>query len=362
MLAPAQRDKLRDGATIFQSHVRRTLRDNPTTVRSGDLLRLLDDIAAVTHSISAYVAENAAGSVVAGRRGSKSRGLEPAVVTRRLYAALTHDGYACLILDRGTEVPLSLPQNAPIGQYVIALTSLDIDPALTEHAACGTIFSLYSRRSPQSVPGTIADVQQKLQNQVAAGYIMYSSATTLYYTLGSDHGTYSFCLHPLTTQYFLKPSAPLRIPESCSAVYGDRKRINSDRVLCSALQRYCSADNGRPVRMFDAGTVTANFNAAATQGGVVVHYDCHLLCEAGPLSLIAEQLGGCAISGQGTRILGLAIENRNFHQTVTLIAGVKSVVELIREAIQTEKAQSATRCTKKKRPAAGKHANENGKI
>jgi fructose-1,6-bisphosphatase I len=360
-----QRTAARHGATIFPSHVRRCLAQNPTTTSTtygGDLVRLLDDIAHVTNTISAYVsarAETGGG----GGLGPVKSGLDPSVATWRLYKALTHDGYACLILDRNTEIPLTLPKDEPIGQYVIAVSPLDMDTTLsTEHSVCGTIFSVYKRRSLPSLPGAIVDIQQKTQNQVAAGYVTYSSATTLYYTLGRDHGAYSFCLHPVATQYFLKPSTPLRIPDKCPALHGNRNQILADDWLGPALQHYCRSENGSPPRMFDSGTVTANFHAVAIHGGVVVHYNCHLLCEAAPLSLIIEQLGGMAISGDGDRILDLTVHNEDIHQTVTLIAGVKSVVQSIRRAIKTSFDGNLIQEAKSSQESTRKLAKENGKV
>jgi fructose-1,6-bisphosphatase len=82
--------------------------------------------------------------------------------------------------------------------------------------------------------------------------------------------------------------------------------------------------------MFDTGTVIGNFNDVSLHGGVAVHFDCHLLCEAGPLALIIEQLGGRAVDASGRRILDLTLDGEtDVHKTCTLIAGSPSAIETI---------------------------------
>lgn len=316
---------LEKGATVFPSHVRRSFSRHPTDY-TGELVRLLDDISTVTHSIGAYVAEGSE-SIAYGSRESH-RGLESAVATRRIYKSLCHDGYACLILDRNLEAPLTMPEDALQGGYVVMLTSLDVDDSSVEQPICGTAFSVYKRRTPTSLPGRLKDIQQKLVDQVAAGYVLYASATTMYYTLGGNHGVYSFCLHPVATQYFLQPSSALSIPESGIGMYCDRAQVRRDAFVGSCVMKYVEASE-QPPRMFDAGTLIGNFNQVTTHGGVLIHFDCHLLCEAGPLALILEQMGGKAVDSDGNRILDLGVEDEDVHRKVTIIAGSTKIVDEI---------------------------------
>lgn len=97
--------QLKKAATVFPSHVRRTFGRMPTDY-TGDLVRLLDDISTVTHSIAAYINEGSE-SVQYGTIQSATK-LDPAVATRQLYKALSYDGYCCLILERHTETPMNL--------------------------------------------------------------------------------------------------------------------------------------------------------------------------------------------------------------------------------------------------------------
>lgn len=204
-------------AVVFPSHVRRTFQRFPTDY-TGELVRLLDDITTVTHSIAAYVTEGSE-KVLYGSVGDITEGLDAAVATKRLYGSLSRDGYACLFFDKNTEAPLTMPEDAPHGSYVVMCSPLDTEPNSVEQAICGTIFSVYKRRSPASLPGRLMDLQQKLGDQVAAGYVLYSSATTLFYTLGGQHGAYSFCLHPVASKsYIFRLRAPMLALPSVSLV------------------------------------------------------------------------------------------------------------------------------------------------
>lgn len=175
-------DVVNQAAVVFPSHVRRSISRAPTDF-TGDLVRLLDDISTVTRSISAYC--NSGSETVAYGASGERTSLKSEVACRQLYKKLSHDGYACLILEKQLEQPLIFPEDSPYGDYVVMLNSLDVD---TEelggvHAVCGTMWSVYKRVSPRATPGQIRDLEQVLGNQVAAGYVIYSSATRYVYIL-----------------------------------------------------------------------------------------------------------------------------------------------------------------------------------
>ncbi|KAI0567147.1 Fructose-1-6-bisphosphatase [Gracilaria domingensis] len=258
-------------ATTFPSHVRAHSLHAPKH-SSHHLVRLLDDISTVTHSISSYVSQY--------HHNSEYPILDKAVATTSLYHALCHDGYACMILAKN-ETPLTFSDSAVNGPYVVMLTPLDVDPC-EQPLSCGTSFSVYKRASPPSVSGTCLDLQQRLADQVAAGYVLYSSATTLTYTLGD--GVFTFCLHPVATQYFLQTTKPLKFA---------RGAVTKKVVT------------GLGGKVFDSGCFIADFDTAVRSGGVVLWYDVHLMCEAAPMALLAEQLGGRAIDSDCNRVLGM---------------------------------------------------------
>lgn len=259
----------------------------------------MDDLSTVTHSIAAYVAITTETTEYGASQNRRK--LKADVATKQVYKSLSYDGYACLLLEKHHDMPLNMPEDAPHGDYVVMLNALDTDETCADHAVCGTVWSVYKRRSSPSLPGKLKDLQQSLGDQVAAGFVVYSSATTLYYTL--RQGAYSFVLHPVATQYFLQPRTERRVKNSCFDVYADTAKLRENKPLYDAVRRVAASSEPRG-SVYDAGCFVANFHGASTSGGVVVSCDAHVLCEAGPMALIMEQMGGKATDSKGNRILG----------------------------------------------------------
>lgn len=131
-------------------------------------------------------------------------------------------------------------------------------------------------------------------------------------------------------QYFLQPSHALRIPSGgVPIIYTDRTRLRKEAVVGKIVCDWATRCEPKPAKMFDTGTLCGNFNEVSLHGGIVVHFDCHLLCEAGPLALLVEQLGGKAINESGKRVLDLAVDDPEVHKSITLIAGSGKDVDKI---------------------------------
>lgn len=302
-------------ATVFLSHVRRTFQRYPTDY-TGELVRLLDDIAVVTRSIASATSSTTTPLVT------------PGLATQLLYAALKNDGYACLILAKGTDQPLTFADDVPHGNYVVCVSPLDFDtsspsPSPSPHTITGTTFSVYKRRSSASLPGRGIDLKQAADDQVAAGYCCYSSATTLHYTM--RHGVYSFVLQPISIQYFLQPAVRILIPES-STVYAAREFLLRDpshspasAALQKSIERYRS-------RTFTTGGLVGDLHMLLQTGGILVHEDAHLLCEAAPIALVVEQAGGAAYTSLGKRVLDCGVEE-DHNVAVTIVVGSKMIVQ-----------------------------------
>lgn len=314
----------------FSSHVRLEFQENPTD-RTGDLVRLLDDIATVTHCLSAFVAQN---------NMTDDCPLNAMVATRQLYQSLCHDGYACLILERNHETPLTLPENAPHGGYVVMLTALDICDDEDAVPVCGTIFSVYKRLASPSVRGRVEDLQQCTRAQVASGYVIYSMVTNLIYTIGQ--GVYSFYLHPLTSQYFLHHDAAMHFsnatidnatcesPSKCDKIDNPLEVYTDYSALLKAdddmSRRIRKLVETRRARVLSDNCFVADIDAAVRRGGLIWRNEVHLLCEAAPMAHIIRQMGGLAIDGTGTQILDLAVEDCNVHQVTAFLGGPRTLV------------------------------------
>ena len=150
---------------------------------TGELVRLLDDIATFTCSLSSVVSERSH-TPVYGSVGSGAD-ITSDLAMRQLYRVLAHDGYCCIILSKGMDQPLTFDDSVLHGNYVVCVSPLDMDAdGSDEHSVAGILFSIYKRKSSTSLPGRGMDLRQTQSDQVASGYTLFSSATTLYYTMG----------------------------------------------------------------------------------------------------------------------------------------------------------------------------------
>lgn len=365
-------------STSFESHLRASFRRAPTD-RTGELVRLLHDISMVTHCISAYVAHDSvfSSTMVSGdgvgvndmtdnceiddnivknktkdsQTCTRQQRLDPATATRHMYKSLSHDGYACAILESHTDMPLTFPAEALHGGYVVCLCSLDVanyydtmkvnrkehthveSDSCDDVVECGTWFTVFRRKSSPSVPGRLEDVQQKAAEQVAAGYVLYSSCTRLVYTLrGGVSGAFSFNLHPVTSQYFMDPTKALRMADveeedegkeaeplemwmdwswSAAAEQGvkqdwqnQKEEVNRDSGAEAVMRAAKQVARKRKARVCSSGCFAADFDAAMRSGGVIIAQSVHLLCVAAAAAAIAEEMGGKATNGRAVRILG----------------------------------------------------------
>lgn len=330
------------GATVFLSHVRRTFARHPVDF-TGELVRLMDDIANFTSVVATAVTESNVVSEYSGHRAHDVLGTVTSEgATESLYRLLAHDGYCCIILSKSSPQPLTFPEGIPHGNYVVCVSPLEHDPVTGTGTGSGTLFSIYKRRSSASLPGRGVDLKQKLDNQVAAGYCSYSSATTLHYTMG--HGTFSFVMHPVANQYFLQPNLPLTIPDNSKIIYCDRDVIRSKSPLAEAATALLNSEKHQ---VSSSGCLVSDLYLLLRTGGVLIAQKVHLLCEAAAIAYIVEQAGGVAIDEFGDRILDRIITD-DYDVHVTLIIGSKPDVTAVGGAIIRSKPIKGTNGTAKK--------------
>mmetsp|Transcript_1167 Transcript_1167/g.2443 ORF Transcript_1167/g.2443 Transcript_1167/m.2443 type:complete len:338 (-) Transcript_1167:1140-2153(-) len=316
-------------ATVFPSHVRRTFTRHPTDY-TGELVRLLDDIATQTHGIATYVAESDE-TIQYGALGRDTVSAEYA--TRQLYRALSHDGYACILLVKDRKDPLTFPEDVPHGGYVVCMSPLETDPTFETQLICGTVFSVYKRISSTSLPGRYVDLQQKAKDQVAAGFCVYSSATCLSYTMG--YGVHSFSLHPVAVQYFLQPNQRVVIPEGGSTLFGSRSIFRDDIPMGKAMATFADEKGWQCQHV---GTFLGNTHYLLKMGGIVFAKDVDLLCEAAPIAFILEQAGGTAVNDEGAPIMSLALcANDDCHKTTSFVGGNQVDVDAFLKILATMK-------------------------
>ncbi len=225
----------------------------------------------------------------------------------------------------------------PRGDYIIIFDPLDGSSNMDVDVNIGTIFSIYRRPEGHTGEVTLDEVLRPGKEQVAAGYFLYGPSTML--VLSTGDGVHGFTLDPGVGEFLL--SHPnMKIPEqgwiySCNEGYREKwgkAAYESVEYFHKAPSSKGGAYSSRYV-----GSLVADFHRTLIYGGIYLYPEYNdrpqgklrLMCEANPLSFLAEQAGGRASDGH-MRILDKKPEI--LHQRTPLFIGSKKDVEAV-EAI-----------------------------
>ncbi len=224
------------------------------------------------------------------------------------------------------------------GQYIVLFDPLDGSSNIDANVSVGTIFSIY-RRVTKGPKATLEDFLQPGRNQVAAGYVIYGSATMFVYTTG--HGVHGFTLDPEVGEYVLSHEN-IRIPDRCKCFSANDSNYNkwdeatrrfADHIRYSKEGRYAKTTSRY------IGSLVADFHRNLLYGGVFMYPadaktgkgKLRLLYELAPMAFLAEQAGGAATTGT-ERILD--VQPTELHQRLPVVIGNKEEVELYEEFVR----------------------------
>eukprot|EP00735_Rhodelphis_limneticus_P004830 TRINITY_DN16477_c0_g1::TRINITY_DN16477_c0_g1_i1::g.1826::m.1826 TRINITY_DN16477_c0_g1::TRINITY_DN16477_c0_g1_i1::g.1826 ORF type:complete len:357 (-),score=14.72,sp/B3QWF5/F16PA_CHLT3/34.83/5e-36,FBPase/PF00316.15/1.7e-29,Prok-E2_B/PF14461.1/3.1,Prok-E2_B/PF14461.1/15 TRINITY_DN16477_c0_g1_i1:9-1013(-) len=323
---------MEDTGQTFNVHARASFLQNPTDLK-GELLRLIDDIGNAVKEVEGRLSQ------LENREPNR---FDPSMATKLLYRHFYHDGYLCLMLSKTEKEALALPADVPYGDYVLCFNALDWDNDVPEGSVCGTIFSVYKRLSPTAQAGTLSDlVGRKASEEVRAGYVLYSSETTLVYTMGQ--GVFSFSLHPVVKQFFLNPVSPrvrAALTESSQPrCFFDRSELfkNGSESLKAALRMLPSIleTQATTVATEHTGVLLSDFHTVLLQGGILIT-TCEHLCEAAPLAFLMEQAGGRAVNGDAETSSQITkIASQELHEKTLFIVGSGDVVAKFEQLLRS---------------------------
>jgi fructose-1,6-bisphosphatase I len=223
------------------------------------------------------------------------------------------------------EVVVVRPASAG-GAYCVLFDPLDGSSNIDVAAGVGTIFSIL--RNNESDEDTAKAALQPGSAQVAAGYVLYGSSVLMVLTLG--HGVDMFVLDPELGEFVLVQKS-LEIPHE--------KKIRSINGayrfdFSEGYQSYLkwTEQNGYGSRYI--GSMVADVHRTLLKGGVFLYPattkapggKLRLMYEANPMSLLVEQAGGAAVTGDG-RILDVL--PTQIHQRTPVVLGSAGEVDKV---------------------------------
>ena len=218
------------------------------------------------------------------------------------------------------------------GSLVIAVDPLDGSSNIDIAAPIGTIFAIWKRKS---VAGPIleSDFLQKGDECIAAGYVLYGSATMLMLSVGK--GVQLFALNSATATY-MSVNNNVQLP-SIGKIYSmNQGNLSKFEQAAKRFVAYCTeADKAtsRPYSIRYIGSMVGDMYRTFLKGGVFLYpaYEgetkgkLRLLYECIPMSFLAEQAGGMGTNGK-ERILSL--QPTGLHERCAIVIGSSALVDL----------------------------------
>ncbi|SHN54879.1 class 1 fructose-bisphosphatase [Desulfovibrio litoralis] len=244
-------------------------------------------------------------------------------------------GVLCAMASEENADLIPVPEKFQRGSYMLVFDPLDGSSNIDVNINVGTIFSILKRKDNSDKEVSLSEILQAGVEQVAAGYFLYGPSTMMVYTTG--RGVNGFTLDPSVGEFLL--SHPnMRIPED-GKIYSvnEGNQMYWDTPTKEIMETFRSKQNklGKPYSLRYVGSLVADFHRTLLYGGIFLYPMDHkdpnkpsgklrLMCEASPLSMVAEQAGGLGSDGSG-RILD--IKPDMLHQRVPLIIGSKNDVQ-----------------------------------
>lgn len=233
----------------------------------------------------------------------------------------------CLLVSEENETVIEIDDDKQ-GKYIVCFDPLDGSSNIDCLVSIGSIFAIFKKQNDD--PISIADALQPGNQQIAAGYALYGSATAIVLSLGN--GVNEFTYDPAIGEFILT-SPMMKIPER-----GNIYSINEGYAAQwdSSVLNYVNAKKdpvkGKAYGARYVGSMVADVHRTIKYGGIFIYPATNtskngklrLLYESNPMAFIITQAGGLASTGK-QNILDLQPEK--IHERCPVYLGSKLDVE-----------------------------------
>lgn len=255
------------------------------------------------------------------------------VISNEVFMGLMDMNGACVCVVSEEDEHIHWCPDGKDAKYILAIDPLDGSSNIDVNASIGSIFSIYKRLSSDK-PVTEEDILQKGHQQVAAGYVIYGTATMFVYTTGN--GVNGFTLDD-SIQEFCLSHPNIKTPSKGAIFSVNEGNLNDFPQGVIDYISWCKESNKEENRPYSAryiGSLIADFHRNLLKGGIYIYPPTkkapngklRLLYECNPMAFLVEQAGGKAHNGTD-RILDL--EPKEFHQRTPLIIGSSEMVDQV---------------------------------
>ncbi len=343
----------RDGHFVtIQEHLVDQQREHPTA--SGDFSWLLSAITLATKIIARAVrraglfdvwGEAGTGENVQGETVQRL----DVIANETLKRCLGYRGNVGIIASEEDNDPRIIQDVGTGGKYIVMFDPLDGSSNIDTNVSIGTIFTIFGN-PPQALDTAEAVLQPGIR-QLAAGYVVYGSSTTLVYTAG--RGVHMFTLDPQFGSYLLTREnimMPAHTPEySLNEAYRAQFPQPYQDYLFWCKGERPDGPTAPPKKGFSLryiGSLVADFHRILVKGGVFLYPPTikqpegklRLMYEANPLAFIAEQAGGLASDGTNPILRKRPV---SVHDRTPLVIGSKQNVEEVLAFVNAAKGKEA---------------------